>query len=162
LSPVQGYALIFLLSLAPTFEARYAIVLGIGMGLDPAACLAICSAATLLLAAGLTAAMSGLDRAMRRLSESRSGFWRALGTVYIRIVEGVAERARKYVERWGVLGVALFVAVPLPATGVWSGALASYILGLRGLRAFSALVLGGLASIAITASLSLVGRVLGG
>ena len=35
----------------------------------------------------------------------------------------------KYVDRWGTLGLALFIGVPLPGSGVYSGALGAYLLG---------------------------------
>jgi len=157
LDPVKGYALVFLLSLTPTFEARYAIVLGMGMGLNPLVCAALCASATLLLAACLTAAMRLIDELVKRLGESGSRVGSAIYSLYARIVEGVSRRARRYVEKWGVVGIALFVAVPVPATGVWSGAVASYVLGLRGARAFAALALGGLASMALTGALAALG-----
>jgi uncharacterized membrane protein len=35
------------------------------------------------------------------------------------------------VDKYGELGVAVFIGVPLPGTGVYSGALGSYLLGLN-------------------------------
>ena len=44
------------------------------------------------------------------------------------------ERARQklhpYVEKYGEWGVAVFIGVPLPGTGAYSGAVGSYLLGL--------------------------------
>ncbi|MBN1385506.1 small multi-drug export protein [Candidatus Woesearchaeota archaeon] len=50
-------------------------------------------------------------------------------------VERTQRRIHKFMERFGWLGVALFIAVPLPGSGTYSGALGSYILGL-GYRKF--------------------------
>jgi len=36
----------------------------------------------------------------------------------------------KDIEKYEYIGLMLFVAIPLPATGAWSGCVASYILGL--------------------------------
>jgi uncharacterized membrane protein len=36
----------------------------------------------------------------------------------------------KKIEKYEYLGLMLFVAIPLPATGAWSGCVASYLLGL--------------------------------
>mgnify|MGYP001070820296 CR=1 FL=1 len=36
----------------------------------------------------------------------------------------------KSIEKYEYIGLALFVAIPFPATGAWSGCVASYILGL--------------------------------
>lgn len=36
----------------------------------------------------------------------------------------------KNIEKYEYIGLAIFVSIPFPATGAWSGCLASYILGL--------------------------------
>ncbi len=44
------------------------------------------------------------------------------------------ERARlnnhQKFERWGKLALVIFVAIPLPMTGAWSGAVASFVFGI--------------------------------
>ena len=49
-------------------------------------------------------------------------------------IEPILERARKklhpYVEKYGEIGVALFIGVPLPGSGVYTGAVGAYLLGL--------------------------------
>lgn len=61
---------------------------------------------------------------------------------------------RRYTERYralGFIGLALFVAVPLPMTGVWTGALAAWILRMEKRYAIPALILGtGMATIVVT------------
>jgi len=56
------------------------------------------------------------------------------------------ERARKKlsagVEKWGWLGIAVFVAIPLPMTGAWTGTLGAWILGISKRRTMAAVVLG--------------------
>ncbi|MGC9310594.1 MAG: COG2426 family protein [Candidatus Aenigmatarchaeota archaeon] len=52
-----------------------------------------------------------------------------LERVYTHCVRRVQKKARTYVGRYGVFGLALFIGVPLPGSGVWSGALAAFILG---------------------------------
>ena len=49
--------------------------------------------------------------------------------------------AGKY-ERWGALALVLFVAVPLPVTGVWTGAVAAFLFGIPKRRALALLSLG--------------------
>ncbi|MFQ5474898.1 MAG: COG2426 family protein [Candidatus Nanoarchaeia archaeon] len=53
-----------------------------------------------------------------------------IGKLYHKIVERTQKRIHKSVERWGELGVAIFIGIPLPGSGVYSGALGSYLLGL--------------------------------
>lgn len=51
--------------------------------------------------------------------------------IYYPIIERTHKRAKKYVEKYGFWGIALFIAIPLPGSGSYTGALASYILGIR-------------------------------
>jgi len=45
-------------------------------------------------------------------------------------VEITQKRIHKSIEKYGEWGIALFIGVPLPGTGSYSGALGSYLLGL--------------------------------
>ncbi len=53
-----------------------------------------------------------------------------LGAVYVRIV-GIGERRKRLVELYGYPGLTMFVAIPLPVTGAWTGALVSFLLGME-------------------------------
>ena len=63
-----------------------------------------------------------------------------------KIFEILVARSRKKVEklvaRFGTLGVALFIGVPLPGSGSYSGALGAWVLGLTPLQFFKANILG--------------------
>ena len=48
----------------------------------------------------------------------------------------------KIVEKYGALGLILFVAIPLPVTGAWTGCVAAFLLGMPKLKAFLAVLLG--------------------
>ncbi|PIV53744.1 MAG: ligand-binding protein SH3 [Elusimicrobia bacterium CG02_land_8_20_14_3_00_37_13] len=52
------------------------------------------------------------------------------------------KKRSKIIEEYGTLGLILFVAIPLPMTGAWSGCVASYLLGMRLRYAFPAIALG--------------------
>lgn len=58
---------------------------------------------------------------------------------YIKKTRGKAQR---YVERYGTLGLAVFVAVPLPGTGAYTGALAAHVFGMKNGRAYLAICVG--------------------
>jgi uncharacterized membrane protein len=74
-------------------------------------------------------------------------FYRLLGRIGVirRYFDWVMERTRqqgKMVEKYERIGLALFVAIPLPVTGAWTGALAAVIFGIRFKYAFWAIVAG--------------------
>ncbi len=62
--------------------------------------------------------------------------------LFERVVARTRRRVRAAVERFGPWGLALFVAIPLPITGAYTGALGAWVLGLERRKAFPALVLG--------------------
>ncbi|MDP2232351.1 MAG: small multi-drug export protein [Actinomycetota bacterium] len=59
-----------------------------------------------------------------------------------RKLERVRAKAHPLVEKYGVIGLALFVAIPLPGTGAYSGAAAAWLLDMHWHKAFWAVALG--------------------
>lgn len=51
-------------------------------------------------------------------------------------------RRGKIVERFRFIGLALFVAVPLPVTGAWTGSVAAYLFGIRFVPAMVSITIG--------------------
>ena len=61
------------------------------------------------------------------------------------------EKRRSIIEKYGYVGLMLFVAVPLPITGAWTGSLLAFLLGLNKLKSFIAISVGvSLAGIIVT------------
>ncbi|WP_290597729.1 MULTISPECIES: COG2426 family protein [unclassified Archaeoglobus] len=61
--------------------------------------------------------------------------------VYGKILERV-ERKKGIVERYGYLGLMLFVSVPLPITGAWTGVLIASLLQLDRIKSFFSITVG--------------------
>ncbi len=53
-----------------------------------------------------------------------------------------AEKNRGKIEKYSFLGVCLFVAVPLPVTGAWTGSLVAATIGMKFWKAFFSCLLG--------------------
>jgi len=53
-----------------------------------------------------------------------------IGKLWNWYVARVQRRIHKAVEKYGEWGVAVFIGIPLPGSGVYSGALAAYLIGL--------------------------------
>jgi len=51
-------------------------------------------------------------------------------------------RKGKLIDRFKILGLMIFVGIPLPVTGAWTGAVAAYVFGVEKKRAFPAILLG--------------------
>lgn len=59
-----------------------------------------------------------------------------------RRLEKIRQKAHPLVERYGVIGLAVFVAIPLPGTGAYSGSAAAWLLDMEWHKAFLAVGLG--------------------
>lgn len=71
-----------------------------------------------------------------------------------RKLERIREKAHPLVERWGVLGLALFVGIPLPGTGAYSGTCAAWLLDVGWKRAAAGVALGVLLAFGIMLAVS--------
>jgi len=79
-----------------------------------------------------------------------------------RILNRIFERTRRrgeLIEKYERIGLMLFVAIPLPGTGAWTGSIAAFLLGLKFRNAFLSIALGILAAGVIVTILSLMGWV---
>lgn len=97
-----------------------------------------------------------LDTASRLLSKVR---------FFDRLLKWLFERTRrrgKIIERYELIGLALFVAVPLPLTGAWTGSLAAVLFGLKFRHAFLSISIGVLIAGAIVTSATLLGWTIAG
>ena len=69
----------------------------------------------------------------------------------------VTRRRGKIVERYERIGLTLFVAVPLPITGAWTGSLLAVLMGLRFKYALISIIVGVLIAGAIVTSATVLG-----
>jgi uncharacterized membrane protein len=56
--------------------------------------------------------------------------WRPYAGFFDRFVERARAKVHASVEKYGYWGLMVFVAIPLPLTGAWTGALGAWILGM--------------------------------
>jgi uncharacterized membrane protein len=63
--------------------------------------------------------------------------------LYQYAIKKARKNYEKY-EKYEIIGLALFVGIPLPGTGVYSGTLIAYIFGLKRKKAFLSIALGAL------------------
>ena len=79
-----------------------------------------------------------------------SGFLMRRSKLWRRFFTWVFERSRRrgadLVEKYEALGLAVFVAIPLPVTGAWTGSLLAFLMSVRARRAFPAILCGVLAA----------------
>ncbi|MFC1530422.1 COG2426 family protein [Gemmatimonadota bacterium] len=69
-------------------------------------------------------------------------------------------RRGRLIEKYGAWGLILFVSIPLPVTGAWTGCAAAFIFGIKPARALP-LVLGGILIASVVVTLAVQG-IIGG
>ncbi len=80
--------------------------------------------------------------------------------IFKRMLNWLFERTRRQgriIERYELIGLALFVAVPVPMTGAWTGSLAAVLLKLKFTHALLSIFIGVVIAGAIVTCLSLLG-----
>ncbi|PIR26693.1 MAG: hypothetical protein COX62_03905 [Deltaproteobacteria bacterium CG_4_10_14_0_2_um_filter_43_8] len=128
--------LLFTVTLLPFFELRASIPLGIlsgtlqlplgyqmsGLGLNWALVFIICVFSNAFLGLILYPLINRFIHLLEHIP--------TFGKHWTKFTHRTQAKIHPYVEKWGTLGIALFVAVPLPGSGTYSGALGAYLLGL--------------------------------
>ncbi len=128
---VTRFLQVMMISLLPWVELRFAIPFGITKGLHPVfACLAALVATWAMIIPVFLFLDMSYHRFLTRVP------WIHWG------IEEVRHRGRSYVERWGVLGVGIYVSLPIPGPGLYSGAVLAWVFGLPRRQAMLALALG--------------------
>lgn len=138
--------IVVFLSTLPISELRGAIpwaVLGMKMPLGEAYLLAVVG--NLIPVVPLLILLNSLTNWLGRLPSLRRLIDRWFSSV---------ERRGQIVEKYGAIGLTLFVAIPLPVTGAWTGCAAAMLFKKRFRYAFPAIVCGVLLAGAIVTTLT--------
>lgn len=128
---------VFLLAAVPGVEMRVALPLGVAAGMNPYEALIISYLGSMFPAWPILLWIKPLLRRLRR-----HRFFRNKVDWLVRRTVRKSDTIRKY----SIYGLALFVAVPLPMTGVWTGAMIAAFLDLPSLKSFAALAAGNAAA----------------
>jgi uncharacterized membrane protein len=124
---------VLLASMLPVSELRGAIPLALGFGAHPLEAYVICVLGNL---APIIPVMLVLP-----VIASKASYIPIFHKLFTWI-DRRTEKQQQTVNKYGFIGLTIFVAVPLPMTGVWTGAAVAYLLGIRKRYAFFALLLG--------------------
>ena len=81
--------------------------------------------------------------------------WSFFDRFFLRLFDRTRRRAGSRIEKYEALGLTLFVAIPLPVTGAWTGSLAAFLFGIPRRLALPAIALGvAIAGILVTLVMS--------
>lgn len=62
--------------------------------------------------------------------------------LYQKTITKAQEKVKRYVQKYGVFGLAIFIGIPLPGSGVYTAALGAYLLGFKFKEFLIAAILG--------------------
>lgn len=123
-----------ILSLTPISELRGAIPYAVAAGMPLVAAALWCVAWNALAAPLAYLFLATFHKLFYR--------WEPYRNFFDRFVEKARGKVHASVEKYGYLGLAVFVGVPLPVTGAWTGTLGAWILGMDRKKSILAIVLG--------------------
>ena len=132
---MKKYLLVFLISMIPIVELRGAIPYAAAKGLPFGWTYALTVIGNMIPVPFILLFITKLIALMQK---SRVRFFNAVGNWLTQ----KAEKNREKIEKYSFFGVCLFVAIPLPVTGAWTGSLVASTIGMKFWKALLSCFLG--------------------
>ena len=119
---IEAILTTFFVAMVPVIELRGALPIGVGMGLPPLVATLIAIIGNLVPIPFILILLQKVFDFMRtKKHKKKLVLW----------LEKKAEKNRTKIDKYGWLGLILLVAIPLPGTGAWTGALVSSCFKMR-------------------------------
>jgi uncharacterized membrane protein len=115
---------VFFCSMIPIIELRGAIPMGLAMGLEWWQSFLISVAGNIL---PVPFILLFINKVLKFMSTSKVKFFNKVANWLF----GKVEKNRAKIEKYAFWGVTLFVAIPLPATGAWTGSLVAAVVDMK-------------------------------
>lgn len=135
LKNISAEVYVFVISMLPVVELRFAIPIGHIMDLNPVVCYFLSVLGNML---PVPFMLLFIKEILKFMSRSKI---KLLNKLSNKLLDKAAHRTEK-VNKYSLWGLFLFVAVPLPGTGAWTGALIASVTGMRFKKSFFS-ILGG-------------------
>ena len=126
---------VMICAMIPIIELRGAIPLGMGLGLQWWQSYLYAVIGNMI---PVPFILLFITKVIALMTRSRVKFFNKIGTW----LTNKAEKNREKIERYSFWGVCLFVAVPLPVTGAWTGSLVAATIGMKWWKALLSCFLG--------------------
>lgn len=146
---MSTFLTVALLCLLPVSELRGGLPYALASGWTPVAAFSVCVVFNCLAGPVTYAFLGTAHRLLVR--------WKSYERAFDRLINRSRRKVAPYVSRYGALGLIVFVGIPLPFTGAYTGALGAWVLGIPFRRAVGPVCAGVLlAAIIVTAVYYLV------
>ena len=126
-------AIIFIISLMPILELRGGMLAATVLHVDFIKALGICILGNIL---PIPLILIFLEKILEVLAK-----WNVTKKVVLWLEKKVDSK-REQIDKYGYLGLILFVGIPLPGTGAWTGTLLAVMLGLDKKKSFICIMIG--------------------
>jgi uncharacterized membrane protein len=127
---------VFFTAALPVVEVRGAIPLGIMLGFTPLKSAVISYLGSIFPAPFIVFAIKPVFSYLKKT--------RFFHRFVDRVTQKAMRKGGRKVDKYGILGLFIFVAIPLPGTGVWTGSMAAAFLDLKTKPALAAIISGNL------------------
>jgi uncharacterized membrane protein len=149
----------FGLAMVPVSELRGAIPLGLAYDIPWYECYILCCIANFI---PVPFILLLIKKVIKWMAESKVEFFKKVSLW----IQNKADKNKDKVNRYGVFGLILFVAIPLPMTGAWTGALVAAVTNMKFGRAViccitGILIAGTIVTLISTGALSALNWMLG-
>lgn len=135
LGPMGQELTLLIVSVIPFIELRGGIILGHGFGMDPLKVFAICFLANCVPVPFVVFLAKPMFRWLKK--------FRLFNKIITKIEDLVERKSSKVTAyKYEMLGLFLFVGIPLPGTGAYTGSLIAALLNMRLKYAVPAIILG--------------------
>lgn len=133
-STIGKYIMTFLISMVPVIELRGAVPIAYANGINIWVAVAISIVGNMVPVPFIIVFIKKIFAFLRKISPKLDGL--------VKKLEDRADQKSDVVQKYKFWGLFVLVAIPLPGTGAWTGALVAAMLDMRLKKAFWAILLG--------------------
>ena len=131
--PFMKEIIVFIISMCPILELRGGLIAASLLKMDPIISYIICVVGNII---PIPFILWFITKILKMLKNSKHFSSIALW------LENKVEKHKGQIEKYGYLGLVLFVGIPLPGTGAWTGCLIASVLEMDRKKSFIAALLG--------------------
>lgn len=138
-------ALVFLVSMVPILELRGGLILSSVLGVEMWKAIGLCIVGNIIPVPFILLFITPIFRWLKQTKKLKP---------MVEKLENRAMSKKDQIEKYEFWGLALFVGIPLPGTGAWTGSLIAALLDIKFKKAFPAVILGIIMATVIMTTLS--------
>ena len=133
--PFGKELLVFIISILPILELRGGLIAAALLGLNPVSSYIISIIGNLIPVPFILLLM---NKILEKMRSSKIKIFNKFAC----FLDKKVEKNKEKIEKFGYWGIILFVGIPLPGTGAWTGSMIASVLELNKKKTFGAVIIG--------------------